>query len=677
MKKKEKYILFCIVGVLSLLAMFFKGGYYSQAATSNTVNVALKKTSSWDSNGISYFGWEFTVTNGLNKSIGSWSVRLPVTGKEKISQLWNTTGTISNHYLECKSMSYNGVIEPGSSVSFGGIFTDADTLSTNSVQVNYELQSSEVTKTNESSTSKERLANHKEITIPKATTNDWLYAKGNKIVNKNGTQVFLTGLNWFGYNTGTNCLDGLWASDLITSVQAIADKGFNLIRVPISCELILNWKEGIYPNANYNSAINSYLNGKNSLQILDYFVSLCRANGIKIMFGIHSAKTDPQGHLYPLWYNGSITEKDYINSLTWLAKRYKNDDTVIAFDLKNEPHGGANDTNKAIWNNSKSKNNWKYVAEKTALQILKVNPNALIIVSGIEIYPKNIKQNSNYTSKKAKDYYYNWWGGNLRGVKDYPINLGKYQNKLIYSPHDYGPSVYNQPWFQKNFTYQSLMKDCWKDNWFYIHQQSIAPVFIGEWGGYMTEPNLKWMTYLRKLIKTNQISHTYWCYNANSGDTGGLIKDDFKTWDMEKYNFVKEVLWQSYGDFVGLDSEIPLGKNGITLSSYEKRIRRVAKYNKLTKKTVPVLSKVTKFSGSKLKISYRTFSGADGYVIYISTKKSSGYRAIKKVTNPKQTSYVTGDLKKNRTYYIKIRAYIKVGDKRLYSKYSVIKKIKI
>ena len=515
------------------------------------------------------------------------------------------------------------------------------------------------------------------VSIPKATANDWLYTKGNRIYNKNGTQVWLTGLNWFGYNTGTNCLDGLWNADLITSVQSIADKGFNLIRVPMSSELILNWKKGHYPKANYNTSINSYLNDKNSLQILDYFVSLCRANGIKIMFGIHSAKSDPQGHQYPLWYNGAITEADYISSLTWLAKRYKNDDTVIAYDLKNEPHGTASEKQKAIWNNSKAKNNWKYVAEKTALKILKVNPNVLIMVSGVEIYPKNVQKNSNYNSKKASDYYYTWWGANLRGVKDYPINLGKYQNKLIYTPHDYGPTVYNQSWFQKNYTYESLMKDCWRNNWFYIHEKKIAPVLVGEWGGFMTQPNIKWMTYMRKLIKTNQLSHTFWCFNANSGDTGGLVKDDFKTWDMKKYNFVKEVLWQSYGDFVGLDSEVPLGKNGITITAYEKRVNKVAAFGKVAKKTIPTLSKVTKYSLTNAKVTYKSYKNADGYMVYLSLKKDKGYKVIKNIKSTKETSCIITKLNKNTTYYVKIRAYIQVGDKKVYSKYSAVKKIRI
>ena len=45
------------------------------------------------------------------------------------------------------------------------------------------------------------------------------------------------------------------------------------------------------------------------------------------------------------------------------------------------------------------------------------------------------------------------------------------------------------------------MKDCWKDNWFYIYEDNIAPLLIGEWGGYMTQPNITWMTYMRQLIK--------------------------------------------------------------------------------------------------------------------------------------------------------------------------------
>ena len=68
--------------------------------------------------------------------------------------------------------------------------------------------------------------------VPEPTTDDWLFTDGNKIVDADGNEVWLTGINWFGYNTGTNTFDGLWASDLNQSIQEIANHGFNVIRVP-------------------------------------------------------------------------------------------------------------------------------------------------------------------------------------------------------------------------------------------------------------------------------------------------------------------------------------------------------------------------------------------------------------------------------------------------------------
>jgi hypothetical protein len=56
--------------------------------------------------------------------------------------------------------------------------------------------------------------------------------------------------------------------------------------------------------------------------------------------------------------------------------------------------------------------------------------------------------------------------------------------------------------------------------------------------------------------------------NANSGDTGGLLNHDFQTWDEEKYEFLKPVLWQHEGRFVGLSHEVPLGSKGMSLNEY-------------------------------------------------------------------------------------------------------------
>ena len=100
---------------------------------------------------------------------------------------------------------------------------------------------------------------------------------------------------------------------------------------------------------------------------------------------------------------------------------------------------------------------------------------------------------------------------------------------------------------------------------------------MGEWGGFIDEEhdpdgsNTKWLTCLRDLMIENRIHHTFWCFNENSGDTGGLVYDNFGKWDEEKYALVKPALWQNQsGKFISLDHKIALGEagNGISLGEY-------------------------------------------------------------------------------------------------------------
>ncbi len=549
----------------------------TSSVISGGISCEIKTGNTWEEGGNKCGSAEVIVKNNSGSAVGSWKVSFTVPSGFKITNSWGGNFSVNGSTVTVTNVDYNGNISAGGSVSggfnysspsalnsMGGSGSGSASSSSSSSQSSIPVQSSSGGYNPPAPTGEVKdLLKRSDKAVQ---GDDWLHTDRNKILDKNGKQVWLTGVNWFGYNTGTNTFDGLWNSQLVPSVKAIADHGFNLIRVPISVQLINQWAAGEYPRANYNNAYNPELNDMNSLEIFEYFLKLAEENGLKVMPDIHCAETDAMGHNVNLWYTDKVSVNDYYRALEWLASRYKNNDTIIAIDIKNEPHGKQNEQNKAIWNNSTDINNWKYTAETAAKKILAINPNVLIMVEGTEIYPKS-KSNSDYKSQNADDYYFNWWGGNLRGVRDYPINLGSYQNKLVYSPHDYGPTVYQQPWFKNGYNYESLMKDCWNDNWLYIHKENIAPLLIGEWGGFMREPNLTWMTCMRKLIKNYHLNHTFWCYNANSGDTGGLVLDDFKTWDTEKYNFVREVLWQESGKFVGLDHAIPLGENGITLSS--------------------------------------------------------------------------------------------------------------
>ena len=576
-----------IAGLTALLCLFLMTAPSGSVFAAASLTLTITTSNSWEENGKTRTQCSAAIQNSGSSSVSGWTIVIAVPEGATMGSGdgWNGTFTIKDNVLTITPAAYNSTIAGGSSVTdIGFILTSTGAVSlTGKVTADGSTGSSTPSSTAAPAATSSRDASQSTAGTSSSAggtketagsfsgardDDDWLHAEGGKLVDASGTEVWLTGVNWFGYNTGSNIFDGVWACNMRDAIRSIADHGFNLLRIPISAQLLLQWKSGVYPTANYNQALNPELDGLNSLEILDLAIKTCKENGIKVMFDIHSAETDSMGHMKNLWYTNTIDTEDYYDALTFLAARFAKDDTVLAIDLKNEPHGKPGEQG-AIWNDSDSPNNWKKVAEEAGGRILDINPHLLIVVEGIEIYPKDLSTNGDFSSTNAADYYFNWWGGNLRGVKDAPVDLGSAdRNKqLVYSPHDYGPAVYAQPWFSEGFTYDSLIRDCWQDNWLYIQKDGIAPILIGEWGGYMTEPNLTWMTDLRKLISDYRIHFTFWCFNANSGDTGGLVKDDFTTWDEEKYAFVKEVLWQKDGKFVGLDHVIPLGANGIALPS--------------------------------------------------------------------------------------------------------------
>ncbi|MEV5445217.1 cellulase family glycosylhydrolase [Streptomyces sp. NPDC052644] len=396
-----------------------------------------------------------------------------------------------------------------------------------------------------------------------AADDDWLHTRGNRIVDAHGNEVRLTGANWFGFNTTERVFHGLWSANIADLTRAMAQRGVNIVRVPVSTQLLLEWKEG---RAAVSSAVSAYANpelaGKTTLQVFDHWLDLCEQYGIKVMLDVHSAEADNAGHFHPVWWKGTITAEDFHTAWEWVTARYRGDDTIVAMDIKNEPHGGAGETPRAKWDGSTDQDNFKYACETAGKRILAINPHLLILCEGIQIYPKN---GSGWSSTNAADYHSTWWGGNLRGVRDHPVDLGAGNDQLVYSPHDYGPLVAPQPWFTGDWNRATLERDVWDPNWLYLHKENTAPVLIGEWGGFMDGgPNEKWMTALRDLIAEEGLHHTFWCLNPNSGDTGGLLLNDWRTWDEEKYALLKPSLWQHGGKFVGLDHRVPLGGAGST-----------------------------------------------------------------------------------------------------------------
>jgi endoglucanase len=333
---------------------------------------------------------------------------------------------------------------------------------------------------------------------------------GKNLVDDHGNAVRLTGINWFGLETPNYAPHGLWQRSMDEMLDQIVQLGFNTIRVPFCTQL---FDAGTLPNG-IDFSKNPDLVGKSGPEVLDALVTKATARGLRIILDRHRPDSAQQS---PLWYTTQYSEQRWIADWVMLAQKYKNNPAVVAFDLHNEPHANA------TWGDGNMATDWRAAAERAGNAILAVDPDALIIVEGIETYGMN-------------GY---WWGGNLRGATMAPVTLTS-PNHVIYSPHDYPASIYPQPWFSAP-GYPANLPALWDATWGNLAQN--APVLVGEFGTKLqTEVDRQWLGAMVQYIRDRQLSFTYWSLNPNSGDTGGILADDWVTVQTEKMTALKPAL---------------------------------------------------------------------------------------------------------------------------------------
>ena len=85
----------------------------------------------------------------------------------------------------------------------------------------------------------------------------------------------------------------------------------------------------------------------------------------------------------------------------------------------------------------------------------------------------------------------------------------------------------------------------------------------------------------------------------------------------------------------------------------------------------PTLIKAKRSGKNKIKLSWKKVSGANGYVVYRSTKKKSGFKKVK-IVKGRTLKFVNKKLKKGKRYYYKVKAYRVVNGKKFYSPYSKV-----
>ena len=346
-----------------------------------------------------------------------------------------------------------------------------------------------------------------------------LSTRGSEIVDGTGKPVLLRGVNWFGIETDKHTPHGLWKRDYKEMLSQIKSLGYNMIRLPYSVQSL---RASEVSGIDFSIGTNQELYDKSPLEVMDEIIKEAERQELLILLDSHRLNDQ---RIPELWYGDGFTEEDWLETWKILARRYQNQANVIGADLKNEPHG------RASWGTDDRDTDWRLAAERAGNAILDINPNWLIVVEGVE---------NNVPNQKLKKH---WMGANLEGVRNFGVRLSR-PKQLVYSIHEYGPGVFEQPWFSEP-SFPENLYNRWETGWHYIAREGIAPVWIGEFGGRQTDDDSKegiWQRQFVDYLQEQSLGFAYWSWNPNSTDTGGILQDDWLSVEEPKQELLEDVV---------------------------------------------------------------------------------------------------------------------------------------
>ncbi len=401
--------------------------------------------------------------------------------------------------------------------------------------------------------------------------------KGCQIFNSAGEPINLKGINWFGFNNQSTMVDGLWGGpdslsyDFATAVYRMHLLGFNAVRVPFSFKDLFHISPRNYtqygkvatishiqrsvthpshpigdnraipqmiaPPDRQAGMINDYLPNDSTFNRFLWVVNFFARNGFYVLIDNHLREDQTVLEDSQKWV------QYWVHLATAIAQDPIAKDHVM-LDLLNEP-----DNFGIRWESSGQKPGLKdlYLSAMDALSL--VNPQFLFFIEGTGQGGINANWGDGFTTdpdliKKC-------------GLSDpnpfFQALLHKpYVNQIVISPHVYPPSVtYASQDFKGDGLWNRL-----SSSFGYLTQQGyqgkVFPVAIGEFGSrFKEEKDLQSMNDIAKYFtlssaasdgKHTAISHWfYWSWNANSGDTGGIVADNWLDIQWEKIDYLTQI----------------------------------------------------------------------------------------------------------------------------------------
>jgi aryl-phospho-beta-D-glucosidase BglC (GH1 family) len=307
--------------------------------------------------------------------------------------------------------------------------------------------------------------------------------------------------------------------------------GFNALRMPLAVDNVLG-----DPEVNkWSLTADPALQGMRSLQVVERIVRLAARRGLLVMLDMHRLRASVWPTTHGLWFDEGMPAERLEAAWRKLARRFCAHWNVVASDLFNEPWG-------ASWVG------WTQYAQRLGNLVLEECPRWLVVVEGIGTGGPDARPADGTFCDLC------FWGENLRGLTppegggggggsggsgggSGAIRLAT-AGRLVFSPHLYGPATNSKMFYFNRSAFPDYPRNLpavWEEHFLGPARRAGATLLVGEWGGRYTDEtdpmhsDEQWQNTLRAALRDHGLSSFYWALNPNSGDTGGLLKDDWTT----------------------------------------------------------------------------------------------------------------------------------------------------
>lgn len=318
------------------------------------------------------------------------------------------------------------------------------------------------------------------------------FSSSKNIIDDENNVIHFKGINYFGFETSCNIFHGLWKHDLDFYLNLLHNNQFNFIRLPIAYESAINLD--IKVNNNCITEDETFQD-KTVGEAIHIIFDKMKERHMYILLDIHTLNNIITEKPYGYDYNNKY-HTDFSEGIINLIKEFNKYENLIGIDIKNEPHGDI------------TFEEWESYVDLTINKVEKKIDSfrGLYFVEGIQKPPSSA------------------WGGSFSTMS--PNSFLINHKKIVFSPHVYGYSVRGDialtegtDEFEHSFGYLSMYSN---------------NIFVGEFGGHFDKLDKAYHYRLLEYLKYKKIQNTaFWCLNPNSGDTGGLLLDD---WTMINYD---------------------------------------------------------------------------------------------------------------------------------------------